>query len=273
MPELPEVELAAAYVRVRLVGVDGLQCTVAEPGRDASLDALAAMPARRLERVRRHGKQLALDFGSEDTLLLHLGMTGRFGPPIGGVDPPPHTRFTLGAPSVEPVHFIDPRRFARFALCRSADAAGHPAFAALGPDALEAEDDDWCRALASAGPVKPALLDQHRLAGVGNIYACEGLWAAGIHPLRRGGSLMPAEVARLRLEIQAAMRETLRRDADTPMRYVNEGEVENPFAIYGREGSPCARCGAPIERFKQAGRSTWMCPRCQPVPRDASGRP
>jgi formamidopyrimidine-DNA glycosylase len=273
MPELPEVELAAAYVRARLVGVDGLVCALAEARRDAALDALVATRTQRLDGVRRHGKQLALDFDSGHTLLLHLGMTGRFGPPDSGTSPPPHTRFTLATPDAEPVHFIDPRRFARFVFCSRDDAEKHPAWTALGPDALAAGDDDWCVALTSAGPIKPALLDQHRIAGVGNIYACEGLWAAGIHPQRRGADLSPDEIGRLRQAIQAAMRETLRRDADTPMRYLNEGEVENPFAIYARERSPCPRCGASIERIKQTGRSTWMCPSCQPAPRDASGRP
>lgn len=273
MPELPEVELAAAYVRARLVGVEGLACVVHEPGRDATLDAFVRTTPTSLLRVRRHGKQLAFDFGSGHTLLLHLGMTGRFGPPSNESHHHPHARFTLHAPGSEAVQFIDPRRFARYTLCSSDAAETHRSWSALGPDALAAGDADWWGALQTPAPVKPTLLDQHRLAGVGNIYACEGLWAAGIHPLRRASTLSPAETSNLRRAIQAAMRETLRRDADTPMRYLNEGAVENPFSVYGREDSPCPRCAGPIERFKQAGRSTWTCPRCQPAPVAAAGRP
>jgi formamidopyrimidine-DNA glycosylase len=261
MPELPEVEIAARHLRAALVDRGPIRMLVPEPGQNGLLDAFAAGTPGALLSVRRHGKQLALDFEDGGTFRLHLGMTGRFEALNRGDEWPRHARFIWAYEGEPRLAFVDPRRFARFGHRRG----GHPSddFAGLGPDALDSTLGEWCLALDRPLPVKPALLEQSRLAGVGNIYACEGLHGAGVDPRRPAHSLSRDTVEILRLAVQRAMRATLEREADAPMRYLNEGGVPNPFRIYGREGEACAACGAAIDRFKQAGRSTWWCPACQ----------
>lgn len=264
MPELPEVELAARFLRDTLIGRRLASAQATEPGRKPALDAVARFVGATLQAVRRKGKQLALDFDDGFTFLLHLGMTGRF-EPWSAPDPlPTHARFVLVPDDGPGVVFCDLRRFGRFRIVPTAEADRASEWAGLGPDALEASLEAWTRALARRGIVKVVLLDQRRLAGVGNIYAGEGLWGAGIHPATPADRLDAAQVAALREAVVGAMQETLRREAGVPMRYLNESAMENPFQVYDRGGSPCPRCGQTIERITQAGRSTWFCPRCQP---------
>ncbi len=263
MPELPEVEIAARQILAALGGRGPVRWVVPEPTRDAVLNDLAASSPSALLRVRRHGKQLALDFDDGCTFQLHLGMTGRVESVTPGSKAPRHARFLWLTNGGECLAFVDTRRFARFGRRRTDAGPASADFAGLGPDALSATLADWIEALARSRPVKPALLDQANLAGIGNIYACEGLFLASIDPRCLARSLFPDRVAALRDGIRSSMETTLRRDGDGPMRYLNEGGVENPFGVYGRSGLPCPRCAHSIERFSQAGRSTWWCPSCQ----------
>lgn len=238
-----------------------MRLVLTERGRSEVLDAVAAAPAPTLRAVRRHGKQLALDFDTPFTFQLHLGMSGRVEPTVVGGSFPRHTRFVWLLMDGRGLAFVDQRRFARFGL-RTGDPDPLD-FSGLGPDALEADLDQWARALARPAPVKPSLLDQGRLAGVGNIYACEGLYAAGVDPRTPCDALAPETIAGVRAAVVASMNATLTREGEGPMRYVNEGHVVNPFAVYGRAGEPCPRCAQSIERFTQAGRSTFWCSACQ----------
>jgi formamidopyrimidine-DNA glycosylase len=117
-------------------------------------------------------------------------------------------------------------------------------------------------------PVKAAILDQRRLAGVGNIYADEALWRARIHPQRPAGELTPSEIAALHRGIRAALRDGIARQGATLRDYRTpdgaSGTMQHEFKVYGREGEPCERCGTPIEKIRAAGRGTWYCPVCQP---------
>ena len=264
MPELPEVELAATHLRTAWLGVRIAEVWLELPCRAPALEGLKRVEGAALLNVRRHGKQLALDFEGSLTLLLHLGMTGRFETCADG-RLPPHTRFALVAQTGTVVAFRDPRRFARSVLCSTVEADRQPAWQRLGPDALAADIEEWVIALRTASPLKPTLLDQHRIAGVGNIYASEALWLAGLDPRATASTLTGQEIARLRTAVQAAMWETLRREGDTTMRYLSDGGLENPFQVYGRAGEPCPRCARPILRITQAGRSTWYCAACQPA--------
>jgi formamidopyrimidine-DNA glycosylase len=119
-------------------------------------------------------------------------------------------------------------------------------------------------------PVKAAILDQRRLAGVGNIYADEALWRAQIHPQRPAGELTDAEIAALHRGIRAALRAGIARQGATLRDYRKpdgaSGAMQHEFRVYGREGEPCERCGTPIEKIRAAGRGTWYCPTCQPSP-------
>lgn len=270
MPELPEVELAAEYLRSALGGRRIARVELETSARTPALDPLRGVEGLVLAEVRRHGKQLALDFETDLTFFLHLGMTARFAPVDEGAAPA-HSRFVLWSERDVGVAFVDPRRFARHSFCPTSRAARDPTWCRLGPDALAADLDAWCAALRGTGTVKSVLLDQHRLAGVGNIYACEGLWAAGLDPQTPAVTLTPDDIERLRAAVRAAMHETLARERGSNMRYLNEGNVSNPFRIYGREGEPCPGCGRPILRFTQAGRSTWCCATCQPARTPAAG--
>lgn len=267
MPELPEVELAARFLRASLLGriVESVDVWDAGPEKASRYLPARVATGRRCVDVLRRGKQLALRLEGEGTmaggvvLRVHLGMTGRF---LEGRDDA-RVRFTFTLSHGSLVSFADVRRFARLDVVPG-DADDAVVFAGLGVDALQARPSDWHVALAGRSlPVKPALLEQDRLAGVGNIYACEGLFLAGLDPTRAAGDLDTSEVDRLRAGIVETMDETLRRESEGIARYVNEGAVANPFLVYGREGEPCPRCTTPILRFRQAGRSTWACPTCQ----------
>jgi formamidopyrimidine-DNA glycosylase len=247
--EGPRILAVRALSGAPLVGVD-----------PAALHASSV--GRRCERVERHGKQLLLTFtGSPQECRVQLGMTGRFD--FVSVESPavPFERVRWLLDSGTAVVYADARRIGRVSL--------HPAgtgFPGLGPDALAlrtaggwaARFEDCTRA------VKTALLDQARLAGVGNIYACEGLHTARVHPERCANTLSLDAWAHLATAIQSAMQRTLEREGETELRYLSSRETrENPFRIYGRHGLPCPDCGQAIERKRQAGRSTWLCVRCQ----------
>ena len=268
MPELPEVELAARAVRRVALGQRVVHVGHAPGTGRSSIDALRwiDLAGLTLLGVRRHGKQLAFDFSGDTTLLLHLGMTGRFDLPAPDEALAAQWRFHLDLENGQRLVFCDQRRFARARLMTTVECACLSDVSGLGPDAFEASLDQWTNVMSSASrPVKPLLLDQAKLAGIGNIYACEGLWRAGIDPRTPANAVSSEAVATLRGGVTSAIRDTLDRERDTLVRYLSEGGTDNPFDLYDREGKPCRRCGAPIERFTQAGRSTWHCPSCQPA--------
>ncbi len=274
MPELPEVELAARGLRAhldgrRVVAIDGEW----DAGPAPLLETAQTVLNRTCLGVRRRGKRMAVDFSESHTLLLHLGMTGRFVFDAVGSPPPRHQRFALVLDDATVVRFVDQRRFGDLQAVATAAVDTRPGWSDVGPDVFEAPLDRWTTWLSVRGPIKPALLHQHRVSGIGNIYACEGLYRARISPIAPAFTVAPERVAALRLAIVAAMNETLERDAAGLSRYLNEGDVENPFQIYGRESEPCPRCAAPIERIAQAGRSTWHCPACQPNVTAPAGGP
>lgn len=238
-----------------------------KPLRDLDPATLArGVEGRSVIGVRRVGKQLLIDLDDDSVLLAHLGMTGKFVPESD--EPRPGTRIRLGLSDGARIAFIDTRRFGRIRLAPDVDAAAaHPELARLGPDALE-----LCRrpgGLASVlkgrrRPIKPALMDQSLLAGVGNIYAAEGLFAGRVHPLTRCDRVGRARYQAVADGIVAAMEATLVRDLGDEINYLQEKGSQNPFTVYGRAGEPCRVCGTLIERTVQSGRSTFWCPRCQP---------
>lgn len=211
-----------------------------------------ALRGRSVERVERRGKQLVLWLDDGRALLLHLGMTGR----VAGDGPRARLRFEL---PTKVVSLEDTRRLGRVSLVDAAEAAR--ALDALGPDAMEASPAVLADRLATAkAPIKQALLDQARIAGVGNIYAAEGLFRAGVDPRTPTRHLTRPVLLRVLREVRAVMRKSL---TATDTAYLSEG-AENTFLVYGRAGAPCPRCHTVIQRLAQAGRSTFYCPKCQP---------
>jgi formamidopyrimidine-DNA glycosylase len=270
MPELPEVEHAARSLRVWLTGAEIARVEAPESRvfRGGSRRAFQrSLAGRRLERVERRGKVLLLHFDGDVGVLSHLGMTGKWvrrGAQAGGA--PPHTRARLVLAGGGAVHYCDPRMFGRLAIHRAAELTSLPEVVALGPDPLADGIDAAAlhAALArTARAVKVALLDQRVLAGVGNIYATEALFRAGVHPAREGRTITHREARAIARGIEASFADALGRMGEEAA-YLSDGShVANPFAVYDRAGEPCPRCGRGLEKLVIGGRTSAFCSRCQ----------
>jgi len=276
MPELPEVETVARGLRAALVG-----CSIA--GVEIRWKRSITTPdptafARRLEGqtvadVGRRGKWIAIVLDSSDTLLVHLRMTGQLLLDSGACPDERYTRVLFLLDDGRRLRFSDVRKFGRIVLTTNPDDV----LGDLGPEPLA---DDFTAArfgelLAQRwGRIKPLLLDQRFLAGLGNIYASEALWRASVHPLRQANSLAPDEVQRLHEGIRSVLRAaiaaggTTLEDAAYQQADGQPGEFSRQLAVYGREGEACPCCGAAIERVKVGQRSTYLCPRCQLLPEE-----
>jgi len=278
VPELPEVETIRRHLAPRVRGRALARVEVRDPRWCAPLsvaETVAAIEGRRVERLWRRGKYLVASLEGDVHLIMHLRMTGTV---LYDADPArPHTRVVMSLDDGHGLTWVDPRRFGTGQLARG--QADLEAFfdARLGVEPLsDAFTPDLLRSLARArrAPVKAFLLDQRRIAGVGNIYADEALFRARIHPLRPAGRLTGAEVERLRDAVVASLSAGVAakgasiddfRDPDGA-----RGAFQDQFLVHRRRGEPCPRCGKPIEKLVAAGRGTYVCPRCQRSPRVAS---
>ena len=275
MPELPEVETVRRQLHPRVRGATLTAIDVRDPRWCVPLSPAAlreALEGRRVEALGRRGKYLDLEFVDDIHLLMHLRMTGTllYRPP----DDVPHTRVVLTFDGAARLLFVDPRRFGTGELVLGSDALSAFFATRLG---VEPFDDAFTgatlreRARGRRGPVKPFLLDQRTVAGVGNIYADEALFRAGVHPLRAAGSLRPGQYARLRDGVRVALAAGIAargasiddfRDLDGV-----RGSYQDRFLVHRREGEPCPVCGTPIRKLVVGGRGTYVCVRCQPPPR------
>lgn len=269
MPELPEVE----YARRMLVRwFDGHELVRTEADRKArtfrgaKVGDFEAVKGK-LELAERKGKYLMLGFSDGHGLVAHLGMTGKFVKRAAGVaEPFSRARFVLDDGDV--IHFRDPRLFGRIEPTPREKLREVKAIAALGVDPLV----DGLSPEQLAGAIgktrvdlKVAIMDQGRIAGLGNIHAAEALFRAGLHPGRKPETLTPDEWARLAKGIHDTIAFALDEEGSTEeIAYVEEPGTENPFLIYGREGEPCSKCGTTVKAFTQGGRTTHFCPTCQP---------
>jgi formamidopyrimidine-DNA glycosylase len=258
MPELPEVETIVRELRPRLTGRHIAAAEILHPriARFCREDISAVASGRRIEEVLRHGKfiLLRLDRG---WMTIHLGMTGKilFDSPRG-----PHTR-ALFSLDDSTMLYDDPRMFG------SIEWSAEPVRTArLGPDAF-ASGDLPPDLLRRRTPIKAALLNQSVFSGIGNIYADEALFRAGIHPRRRADRLSPARAAKLVQVIREVMVEAVEYRGSSVSDYVDTegrpGGFQERHNVYGREGLPCRRCGAPVRKIVLAGRGTHYCPKCQ----------
>jgi formamidopyrimidine-DNA glycosylase len=288
VPELPEVETIRSQLAPLVEGRRLLALDVLDPRWSAPLapDALTdALVGRRVEQLSRRGKYLLWRFDGDVYLAQHLRMTGTV--LADPVPEPPHTRVRMrlgparGASSRRGLRVIvsDPRRFGTGQLLAGPDALAAFLAARLGPEPFdEAFTGDHLRALARGrrAPVKAFLLDQRTVAGVGNIYADEALFRAGIHPLRPAGSLTRAQYERLRDTVREALSAGIdaRGASIDDFRHVDgvRGTFQDRFLVHRREGEPCPRCGGEIVKSVVAGRATYACERCQPPPRRRAAR-
>jgi formamidopyrimidine-DNA glycosylase len=270
MPELPEVEIARRNLERWL---KASEVTAAEADRTRIFRGANRPSFERLRGklafARRKGKTLLLGFERNQGFLSHLGMTGKWvRRPSGQSEPYSRVRLLLADGSV--VHYRDPRLFGRIKPAAADVLDRLPEVLQLGPDPLlERLDGPRLHALfrRSRTPLKVALMDQRRLAGLGNIHAAEALWRARLSPLRPASSLVRLEWSRLATAIRAVIRFALEKQDEEEIAYVEEPGASNPFRVYGRAGKPCLRCRLTIRSVRQAGRTTYFCPRCQPARR------
>jgi formamidopyrimidine-DNA glycosylase len=265
VPELPEVESVRRQLDPELSGRTVI---------DVWTDPLPTVPrefmdaerliGRRIEHVGRRGKFLIapLDRGLE--LILHLGMTGSF----SLTDKDAYARALISLDDGRELAFRDPRRFGRLAVVPAGDYSQLPTLSMLGPEPLsdEFDPDRFAQVLArTTAPIKPYLLSQRPVAGVGNIYADEALWAARIHPMSRRVGRMRAH------DLHTAIRDVLAAAIDREgttfrdYRTLDGGRGRNQAMLiaYGRVGTPCPRCSTPLKKIVLGGRGTTYCPRCQ----------
>jgi len=263
MPELPEVE---TLVR-RLRPISGTRIVGAEILDDRLTVAAAALIGASIRDVTRRGKNIVIGLAGRGDLIVHLRMSGRLRLERSN-DEIPYTRMILRLDSGDSVYFVNPRRLGTVVLCPH----GFDKDLGIEPVASEFTVDVLADlASGSRAPIKQLLLDQRKIAGIGNIYAAEALWRAGIDPRRPANSLETAEISALHIGITSVLFDAIEQLGTTIGNSVSDyrqsagqgGSFQNRLCVYGRENEPCERCGTSIERAIQAGRSTCFCPACQ----------
>jgi formamidopyrimidine-DNA glycosylase len=272
MPELPEVETVrrtlapAVGGRISSVWTSGLGLHMARKPPRARLRRLVGA---RITAVRRHGKYLLLDTDRAESVVVHLGMTGRLRIQRASDPRVPHTHVVLGLGGRE-LRFVDARRFGQFDVVVRGQERGHPGLGLLGPDALD-ESIDAGAMLAVAKDkrttLKAFVLDQSVIAGVGNIYASEALWRAKLRPTLRTHRLTAPAARRLAAAIREVIERALEHGGTTLSDFVDAdgtaGENADYLWVYDRAGQPCERCRTAIKRSVLQGRATYYCPTCQ----------
>jgi formamidopyrimidine-DNA glycosylase len=288
MPELPEVETIARGLASRVTG-DVIESvwlgSKPEPLKSAASEIVATLESKRIAGVRRVGKHIVFDLENggrasspvlrkspkkslkapaapsiTDQWIVHLGMTGRMlvCKPDQAIEK--HTHAIARLASGRELRFVDPRRFGRLSVAHG--------FEGTGSEPLEVELDPFINLFRGRNtPIKSALLNQKLLRGVGNIYADESLFRAGLRPRRRAASLTRKQLARLYATVQEVLKEAIKLGGSSVSDYVGadgeEGFFQLQHRVYGREGQPCLLCKTPIKRIVIAGRSSHYCPKCQ----------
>lgn len=282
MPELPEVEtvrrgLAPVMEQKIIQRADINRPDLRRPFPE---NMATRLTGQRVLRLRRRSKYILADLSSGETLLIHLGMSGRMlvsGDPLGKFvhehpAPEKHDHVVLHMEGGARITFNDPRRFGAMDLLSTSEGDTHPLLASIGPEPLSNAFSESHLVSVLSGrktPIKSALLDQKNVAGLGNIYVCEALFRAGIHPARKVTNLPQDQIEQLVPIIRTVLEEAIEaggsslkdfRQADGELGYFQHG-----FDVYGREGSPCKTpdCKETIHRITQSGRSSFYCPNCQ----------
>jgi formamidopyrimidine-DNA glycosylase len=282
MPELPEVETIARGVHARVRGdriVEAWFSSHREPFKTPPEEQAAGLEGLSILAVHRTGKHIVCELGiapavevSDKNLkgitaqwIVHLGMTGRLLVTTPAAPVAPHTHARLALASGRELRFVDPRRFGRLEFRELKTRDG---FAGPGAEPLAIANADFARLFRGRRlAIKAALLNQNLLAGVGNIYADESLFRAGIRPRKAAGRLTKAELERLRLALREVLEHAIRLGGSSVSDYVDADGVRGFFqlehCVYQRTGEPCRKCGTAIRRIVLAGRSTHYCPTCQ----------
>ncbi|MDD9731768.1 bifunctional DNA-formamidopyrimidine glycosylase/DNA-(apurinic or apyrimidinic site) lyase [Mameliella sp. AT18] len=282
MPELPEVETVRRGLAPVMEGQVIAQARVNRPDLRWPFPENMAdrLTGTRVERLRRRSKYILADLSSGETLLIHLGMSGRMlvsGDPLGTFvhdhpAPEKHDHVVLDMGQGARVTFNDPRRFGAMDLMDTAEAERHPLLVSLGPEPLgNGFSESYLTGMLKGRrtPIKSALLDQKIIAGLGNIYVCEALYRARIHPARKVNRISEARLGALVPIIREVLQDAIAaggsslrdfRQADGELGY-----FQHSFDVYGREGAPCRSegCADTVRRIVQSGRSSFYCASCQ----------
>jgi len=273
MPELPEVEVLRRSLEPHLVGdrivrVEVRNPALREPVETARLRRSAA--GRDVVALRRRSKYLLIDLSGERTVAVHLGMSGRLTLAAGEEPLEPHEHVAFHLRSGRRLRFRDPRRFGLVLALKTAEIEADPHFAHLGVEPLEGGFSGETLARAAAGkrgPVKAFLMDARVVVGVGNIYASETLFRAGVHPARSVARISAARWDRIAASTVAVLSQAITQGGTTLNDFADgegrSGYFQVSLAAYDREGEPCLVCGSAVRRIVQAGRSTYYCRRCQ----------
>ena len=279
MPELPEVETIRRELGPLLVGRTITGVTVGWEGcvdRPSIPAFCEQVVGRRIEAVGRRGKFLVIQLSGGRALLVHLRMTGSLLVSEPGAPWETHARLAFGLDDGREMRFVTVRKFARLYLVEEPDEV----VGDLGPEPLEEgfDQEAFCQLFQNRrGRIKPLLLDQRFLAGLGNIYVDEALFRARVHPRRLANSLAREELGRLYHEIRGVLQEAIADRGTSRSDYVrpdgSEGSHQDRLLVSGKAGEPCPRCGTEIERIVVGGRGTFFCPRCQTAPPNEPCRP
>lgn len=273
MPELPEVEVLRRSLEPRLVGeriarIEVRSTKLRQPVRRAILERRLA--GQRVDALRRRSKYLLIDCEGGSTLVIHLGMSGRLTLVAGAEPAEPHEHVAFHLASGRRLRFRDPRRFGLVFAGATAGLETGKHFAKLGIEPFDPGFDgahlrdqaEGCR-----GPVKNFLMDASVVVGVGNIYASEALFRAGIHPRRSVARLSASRWDALAAAVRAVLSQAIAEGGTTLNDFAdgngNEGYFQVSLSAYGREGEACPRCGTAIARLVLGGRSSYYCPGCQ----------
>jgi len=289
MPELPEVEtvrlgLQPVMEGYRLMDVETRRGDLRVP---FPKDFVGRTKGRKVKQLRRRAKYILADLDSGETLVIHLGMSGRmrvysetaqrklgnyiYDPPPAGAGSGKHDHVVFETDAPARIVFNDHRRFGLMALVDTGRLEEDKLFKAIGIEPLSKGFNATYLAGALAGkktPIKSALLDQRLIAGLGNIYVCEALFRAGISPKRLAGSVKKERIAPLVAAIKKVLKDAIAAGGSTLRDHAqatgDPGNFQHHFLVYGREGKPCKlACKGTVKRIVQAGRSTFYCPKCQ----------
>lgn len=273
MPELPEVETIVRGLRDRILQLEfsGVEVCLDKCLRGPRRTLSEFIRRKEIRAVERRGKHIILSLGTGEALFIHLGMTGRLRVVPRESPREKHTHLVFSFRNhPHQLRYVDSRRFGRI-FWEKRERGGWTPLSRLGPEPLEISSLEFIRRVRSRRrEIKPLLLDQHFLAGVGNIYADESLHRAGIHPRRKSDSLGGKTLSRLHQALQEILRESIRAGGTSVRSYVDSagalGAFQHELRVYGREGEPCQTCGRSIVRETVGGRSSFYCPRCQRGP-------
>lgn len=274
MPELPEVEtvknelaatITGAVIREVLLRRSGLRAPFPE-------DFAQKLAGQTIEKITRRAKYLLFHLSGGEVMIAHLGMTGRFSVLSGLPNEfATHDHVVFMLKDGRCMVYNDARRFGVMDLCESGGVAKHKLLAHLAPEPLDADfSAEYLNEVfrRRAAPIKPIIMDQKIVVGVGNIYASEALFLAGISPLAPANSPdVAGKIPRLVQSIREVLKEAIAAGGSTINNFAHvsgdAGYFQNKLHVYGRTGQPCTACGAPIISIKQAGRATFFCPKCQ----------